>query len=272
LASDLLAKAIKIRIDRSGILPERLVKSSGEVAHIGRVLSVMENCFERLREILRRSKISDGETLMFQGTELTSEFARREIENFCYANGCLAENTIVSCGDQSADPHCRGYGPIRANRFIVIDLFPFDRSSGYYGDITRTFLRGVPTPSQENMYETVKAAQEMARGKLKSGVCCSSLMADTLKFFASKNYETDRAAAIPRGMFHSLGHGFGLEVHEEPFISNNATTLEVGNVVTLEPGLYIPELGGVRIEDNFLITDGGFTNSSEKICCDWVIN
>ncbi|MDR2436224.1 MAG: Xaa-Pro peptidase family protein [Puniceicoccales bacterium] len=272
LASELLAKGLKIKMARGDILPERLIKSSDEIGCIEKVVLVVENCFERAREILRQSKISADGTLRFHNGELTSEFVRGEIENFCYANGCLAENTIVSCGYQSADPHCQGHGPIHANQFIVIDLFPFDRSSGYYADITRTFLRGTPTSPQEDMYGTVKAAQKMAREKLKSGIRCSDLMENTLKFFASKNYKTDRVAAVPCGMFHSLGHGFGLEIHEEPRISSGATVLEAGNVITLEPGLYYPEIGGVRIEDDFLITGEGSANLSEKICHDWVIN
>ncbi|MDR2721128.1 MAG: Xaa-Pro peptidase family protein [Puniceicoccales bacterium] len=272
LASDLLAKGLKIKIDRSNILPERLIKSSDEVDRMKKVLLVVKGCFERTREILRQSKVSENGILKFRNAELTSEFVRREIEDFCYTNGCLTENTIVSCGYQSADPHCQGHGPIHANQLIIIDLFPFDRSSGYYADITRTFLHGTPTAAQENMYETVKVAQEMACKRLKNGVRCSDLMESILKFFASKGYKTDRAATTPHGMFHSLGHGFGLEIHEEPYISNGAAVLKTGNVITIEPGLYYPKIGGVRIEDDFLITDECSINLSENICHDWVIN
>jgi Xaa-Pro aminopeptidase len=151
---------LKIKIAGSDILPEHLIKSSDEIDCIEKVVLAVENCFEHIREILCQSKISEDETLRFHNEALTSEFMRGEIENFCYANGYLAENTRVSCGCQSADPHCRGRGPIHTNQFIVIDLFPFDRSSGYYADITHTFLRGTPTSPQENMYEKVKAAQK----------------------------------------------------------------------------------------------------------------
>ncbi|MDR3274383.1 MAG: M24 family metallopeptidase [Puniceicoccales bacterium] len=272
LASDLLANGFKIRTDPRNVLAERLIKSRREIECIGKVLRVVKGCFERVREILRQSKIGENGVLRFRNGELTSEFMREDIENFCYANGCLAENTIVSCGRQSAEPHCQGHGPICANQFIVMDLFPFDKTSGYYADITRTFLRGIPTEAQANMYETVKVTQEMAHEKLRAGIRCSKLMGDTLKFFESKGYKTDRAASIPCGMFHSLGHGFGLEIHEEPYVSNNTTLLKERNVVTLEPGLYYPEIGGVRIEDDFLITDKSSIKLSAEIAYDWVID
>ncbi|MDR0595722.1 MAG: membrane protein insertion efficiency factor YidD [Puniceicoccales bacterium] len=272
LGFDLSVKGFKLIIDPHDTLAERSIKSEHEVKCIGEVLSVINGCFKEVRKILHQSKIGKRGILEFQGSELTSGFIRGEIEKYCYSNGCLAENTIVACGCQSADPHCQGYGPIRANEFIVIDLFPFHRTSGYYGDITRTFLRGIPTEAQINMYESVKAAQEMAHRDLKHGVTCSGLMGNTLKFLESKNYKTDKAASIPYGMFHSLGHGFGLEIHEEPFISDNETVLKSGNVITLEPGLYYPETGGVRIEDNFLIADEGCEKLSEQISYDWVVN
>ncbi|MDR1256006.1 MAG: Xaa-Pro peptidase family protein [Puniceicoccales bacterium] len=272
LASNLQVLGFGIKVEHDTILAECLIKSAHELSCIKKVLAVVGGCFERVRETLRRSKIGENGILKFQGVELTSEFIRADIENFCYANGCLAENTILACGRQSASPHCQGWGPICANQFIVMDLFPFDRASGYYADITRTFLRGTPTDAQADMYEAVKVAQEAAHKQLKAGIHCEKLMGDTLKFFTSKNYGTDETAPVPYGMFHSLGHGFGLSVHEEPYISNCATTLRAGNVVTLEPGLYYPEIGGVRIEDDFAVTDRGSIKLSAPIPQDWVIN
>jgi Xaa-Pro aminopeptidase len=133
-------------------------------------------------------------------------------------------------------------------------------------------VRGEPTDAQVKMHETVKHSQEIAYEKLKNGVLCSSLMCETLEYFESNGYKTDRCAKIPYGMFHSLGHGLGLEIHEAPRISDNAESVISGNVVTLEPGLYYPEIGGVRIEDDFLVTDGAAVKLSDEIPDDWIIN
>jgi Xaa-Pro aminopeptidase len=272
LALELSAMGFEIIPKNGPILPERSVKSKREIAAIKKSIAVVKACLENVREILRLSNIAKDGTLTFRDKKLTSEFLREEIENFCYLNGCLAEKTIVACGNQSADPHCQGHGPIYANQFIVIDLFPFDRESGYYADITRTFVRDRPTDAQVTMYETVKTSQEMVYKKLKNGVRCSVLMREILKYFESRGYKTSRNAKVPCGMFHSLGHGVGLEIHELPRISNNSNTLKTGNVITIEPGLYYPEIGGVRVEDDFLIASDKAIKLSSEIPCDWVIS
>jgi Xaa-Pro aminopeptidase len=271
LASNLLANGFRLSITDGRILATRLVKSDGEIECIKKSLGVVKACIDHVRELLRQANVTNGGTLKLRGRELTSEFLRAVIENFCYANGCLAEDTILSCWHQSADPHCRGYGPIYANQFIVMDLFPFDRDSGYYADVTRTFIRGEPNEAQRKMHGAVKSAQEMAQKKLKPGVSCADLLAGVLEFFRNCGYETDRRAQVPHGMFHSLGHGFGLEIHEDPVLAGGEKILGKGNAVTLEPGLYYTEIGGVRIEDDFLLTDSGAIKLSAAIADDWII-
>jgi Xaa-Pro aminopeptidase len=272
LASKLIAMGFKIIADDGQILSERLVKSEWEISCIKKIIALADMGLAHGREILRLSSIAERGILMFKGSKLTSEFLREEIEKFCYLNGGLAEGTIVACGDQAIDPHCQGYGPLYANQLIVIDLFPLGRTSGYYADITRTFVRGNPTKAQVEMYETVKISQELAHKKLKNGASCSKLTREVSEYFESKGYKTDRKAKVPYGILHSLGHGFGLEIHEAPHISNNSNVLKTGNIITLEPGLYYPEIGGVRLEDDFLIADDGVMKLSDEIPYDWIIN
>lgn len=272
LAFDLKELGHQLKIRESTILEERLKKSNHEITEIKYTLNVVKNCFEYIQSILKQSKVSLNGELYFQDTILTSEYLRNLIENFCYKNNTLAENTIVSCGKQSADPHCQGFGPLYANEFIVIDLFPYNRSSGYYSDITRTFIKGSPSDAQIKMYNTVKQAQDITYKNLQPNAPCSSLMPKVLTFFDSQGYSTNHTADIPYGMFHSLGHGFGLDVHEPPNLSHNHLILYPGSVVTLEPGLYYQEVGGIRIEDDFLIIEKGALKLSSDITYDWIID
>ncbi len=272
LAQKLIKLGYSIDTYQQNILPERTIKSLEEIQNIKKVLEVINLCFEYIQDIISKSKISKSNELYIDNTLLTSEFLRHEIENFCYKHNLISNNTIASCGKQSAYPHCQGNGLIYSNEFTVIDIFPYDRESGYYADITRTFLKGSASNKQIKMYNTVKNSQDLAYKALKPGITCQELMANTLDFFEKEGYKTDKAADIPYGMFHSLGHGFGLDIHEPPTLSNNINTLQNGNIITLEPGLYYPEIGGVRIEDDFLITNTGAVKLSDNIPYNWVIN
>ncbi len=272
LADELINLGYTIKPSQFDILPERSTKSDDEIKNIQNVLFSISECFQYIRDIIAQSNITKTGELFFKNTPVTSEYLRNEIENFCYQHKLIANNTIISCGKQSADPHCQGYGPIYANEFIVIDLFPYDRVSGYYADITRTFLKGQASAQQVKMYNTVKHAQKLSEKQLIPGTKTKDLMKNVLKFFQEQGYFTNRSAHVPYGMFHSLGHSFGLDIHEQPTLSNNEYILQTGNVITLEPGLYYPNIGGVRIEDDFWITDTQAINLSKHIENNWIID
>ena len=266
-AYELMKMGYSIKPTEFDTLPEREIKTETEVNLIKGVLSSVKDCFEFVRNILSEASVTNKGELFYENSVLTSEFLRNKIEQFCYQRQLIAEGTIVSCGEQSANPHCQGYGPIFANQFIVIDLFPYEKSSGYYADITRTFLKGQPSAQQKKMYNTVRHAQQMC--SLSPGTNTRSLMNSTLKFLEENGYHTDRKT--PCGMFHSLGHGFGLNIHEFPTLSDKEYFLKSGAVVTLEPGLYYPKIGGVRIEDDFLITNIDTEKLSNNIPYDWIV-
>lgn len=272
IASELIKRGYSLQPSSFSILPERVLKSDTEVAIIGHILVSVGKCFEHIRTILADSDVSKSGQLVHNGSVLTSEYLRSAIEQFCYHHGLISDGTIVACGKQSSDPHCQGFGPIYANEFIVIDLFPYEKSSGYYADITRTFLKGRPSGEQTKMYNTVRDVQKLCADRLIPGADAQKLMAMVLTFFENEGYHTDRSAQVPYGMFHSLGHGFGLDIHEYPSLSNKKYILCPQNVITLEPGLYYPNIGGVRIEDDFLVTESQAAKLSDKIGYDWIID
>jgi Xaa-Pro aminopeptidase len=167
----------------------------------------------------------------------------------------LPANTIVAGGDQACDPHERGHGPLFANSLIILDIFPRDAASGYFGDMTRTVVRGRASEKQRDLWETVRTGQEMALKKMKPGVDGLKLHNEIKKLFADRGYPTEVRNGRQVGFFHGTGHGLGLEIHEYPRFQK--TVFKKGQVLTVEPGLYYPGLGGVRLEDVAVLTDTG---------------
>jgi Xaa-Pro aminopeptidase len=167
-----------------------------------------------------------------------------------------ADDTIIAGGAQACDPHQRGEGPLKTGEFIVCDIFPKSLESGFWGDMTRTFFHGALRPEQRKQYAAVQAAHDAVIAALRAGVSGAAmhkLAADTMR--AAGFEDGENADGTARGFIHSTGHGVGLEIHEEPRLSPSGGVLRAGMVVTVEPGLYYPELGGVRIEDTVAVRE-----------------
>jgi Xaa-Pro aminopeptidase len=193
--------------------------------------------------------------LEWSGAVLTSEILRAEIDTAVLRAGGLPANTIVAGGDQACDPHERGHGPLKANSLIIIDIFPRSAASGYYGDLTRTVVRGRASDAQRRLWETVNAGQALALRKMKPGVDGLKLHLEVKQFFTDQGFPTEVRDGKQTGFFHGTGHGLGLEIHEHPRFQK--TSFKVGQVLTVEPGLYYPGLGGTRTEDVVAITKKG---------------
>jgi Xaa-Pro aminopeptidase len=205
--------------------------------------------------VLRGSKIGRGRALRWNGRALTSEIVRAEAEAAVLRAGGIPDGTIVAGGSQACDPHERGHGPLRGHELIILDLFPRDARSGFYGDLTRTVVRGCATEAQRRLWETVRGAQRMAIGRIKPRVKGASVHRAVQEFFAARGYATEKKGGRWTGFFHGTGHGLGLDLHEEPRLA--ATTFRVGQVFTVEPGLYYPGVGGARHEDVVAVTRTG---------------
>jgi Xaa-Pro aminopeptidase len=187
---------------------------------------------------------------------LTSEKLRFAIESAIMAEGGHAGgSTIVAGGDQACDPHQRGFGPLRPDELIIIDIFPRVAATGYFGDMTRTYLRGRATDAQRKLVATVREAQLAALAEIRAGVDGRTVHQTVVAVFDSAGFETKRTKTGSVGFFHGTGHGLGLAVHEMPRMSGAVSMeLKQGTVVTVEPGLYYPGLGGCRIEDVVQVT------------------
>jgi len=257
LLEQLRALGLILHVAPGLILPEREIKTPREATAIRAGNRVATAGFLAAEALLHRAKIS-GRKLLLDGKPLTSERVRLAIEIACLEAGGLALDTIVAGGDQACDPHCRGTGQLRAHELIIIDIFPRHTATGYHGDMTRTYLKGRATAEQRALVEAVAAAQKAARKVLRAGVISSAVHAECVNIFTKRGYETKRTPSGAIGFFHGTGHGLGLAVHEAPRVSAPVNEpLKLGAVVTIEPGLYYPGLGGCRIEDVAWLTATG---------------
>jgi Xaa-Pro aminopeptidase len=256
LANGLAKEGITV-VPISGLFwSEREFKAEEELQLIRRAIRITEVGLARAMEVLKAAEIKAGKRLVWAGTTLTSEKLRAEIESAILHAGGTPTGTIVAGGDQACDPHERGSGPLKADSLIILDVFPRDARSGYYGDLTRTVVRGKANEAQRALWWTVSDAQKLAVQKIQPGGSGAALQKEIIEYFQQKGYPAEIRDGRWVGFFHGLGHGFGLEIHEPPRIAKAA--FKRGQVLTVEPGLYYPGVGGVRIEDDGVLTENGF--------------
>jgi Xaa-Pro aminopeptidase len=173
------------------------------------------------------------------------------------ADGFLPSHTICAPGDQAVDPHEEGHGPIRANQPVVMDIFPRSEKTGYFGDLTRTVVRGRASFALHELYAIVHEGVRLGHRMLRPGVEGMKIHRAIQDLFERQGYRTGLRGGRMQGFFHGTGHGLGLEIHEAPSIGKRPCVMRAGHVVTVEPGLYYLGLGGVRIEDVALVTANG---------------
>jgi Xaa-Pro aminopeptidase len=239
------------------LFPEREIKSAREIEAIRHGNRGSAAGFAAAERVLRASR-NRGGRLYYRGEVLTSERLKVAIEIACLEAGTCSMNTIAAGGNQACDPHHRGSGPLRANELIIVDIFPRVIDSGYYGDMTRTFLRGRASDAQRALVAAVREAQVAALGAIRTGANGRDVHGKVTEVFAARGYKTRRTPRGWVGFFHGTGHGLGLDVHEPGRMSGTVDyTLKKGSVLTVEPGLYYPGLGGCRFEDVVQVTDRG---------------
>jgi Xaa-Pro aminopeptidase len=213
--------------------------------------------------LLESASVVEG-VLHRDGDPLTSEAVRREIELTLVREGCALDESIVACGADAADPHDRGSGPLRADEPVVVDIFPRDTETRYHADMTRTFVKGTPTETLREWFDLTDEARKAALDAVGPGVTGGAVHDAACDVYEDAGLPTLRSDPdAETGFIHSTGHGVGLDVHELPRIAPDGSELEPGNVITIEPGLYDPDVGGVRIEDLVVVTEDGYENLTE---------
>jgi Xaa-Pro aminopeptidase len=249
---------VAVTVARDALFPERAVKSAAELRRLRESQQAAVLAMRAAQALIQSADAGRDGRLESRRTVLTAEAVRETIARTLLAHDCFCRDTIVAGGDDGADPHEQGSGPLREGEPIVIDIFPQHNRHGYWGDLTRTVLRGKASPALRKLYQAVRAAQNAALSHVKPGVKCATVHNAAVEEFARRGYTTRIVDGRPEGFIHSTGHGVGLSVHEAPSVGPTDTRLRSGHVVTIEPGLYYPGLGGVRIEDTVAVTPTGW--------------
>jgi Xaa-Pro aminopeptidase len=254
-ANEIKRNGIALETSNGLFWPAREKKTAEEIRLLERALRMTETGMKRGMEILKASKPGTGKKLKWSGKTLTSEILRAEIDSAILRAGGVPTNTIVAGGDQACDPHERGFGPLRADGLIILDIFPRDGKTGYWGDMTRTVVRGRASEQQRKLWEAVKAGQTLALKRIKAGVDGMSIHQAITELFERRGFPTEVRNGRRVGFFHGTGHGLGLEIHEYPRLQK--VVLKAGQCLTVEPGLYYPGIGGARIEDVVIVEKTG---------------
>lgn len=267
LADALRGKGVQLDI-ADGLEGRRRAKRDDEIVALEMSQRATEEAWTLGVDAIARSAPGPDGVLVLDGAPLTAERVRAIVESALLERGCLAESTIIAPGPQAADPHMIGSGPIHASEAVVMDIFPQHKESRYWADMTRTVSKGTPSPEIVRMYEVVRHAQDAGIAALRPGITGQEVHELVQDIVFAAGYDTlrpgqkhDATDPVTRGFIHGTGHGVGLEIHEAPRVGRGGTSpLAVGDVVTVEPGIYDPAIGGVRLEDMLVITANGSRN------------
>ena len=267
LADLLRADGVELTVDASFFDGRRRVKTEAELAGMRRAQRAAEAGMDTVRGLLRRAT-QNGDGLRLDGEPLTVERVKSEMSQTFAAHGTSADDFIVAPGPQGAVGHDMGSGPIRAGVPIVVDIWPRDNESFIFCDMTRTFVVGDVPDEVREWHRLCKEALDRAISEIKDGADGRAIFDGTCEIFEAAGEPTQRTKeqgkALSNGFFHGLGHGVGLEVHEEPGLGfASKLPLAAGDVVTVEPGCYRQGYGGVRLEDLVLVTRDGAENLTD---------
>ncbi|HLM37908.1 MAG TPA: Xaa-Pro peptidase family protein [Gaiellaceae bacterium] len=260
LGDHLRANGIEVSADREQFVSRRRVKTEAELAGIRRAQRAAEAGMTAARDLLRRAERDNG-SLVLDGETLTCERVKLAVEQAFMANGAFADEFIVSHGAQTAVGHDMGSGAISPDEPVCLDLFPRDRDSGCFADMTRTFVVGEPSEELREFHTLCREALDRSVAAVEPGIAGSELNRICCEVFEEHGFPTllskQPGEVLKDGFYHSLGHGVGLEVHEQPTLGRGPGELVAGDVIAVEPGLYRNGYGGCRLEDIVLVTENG---------------
>ncbi len=275
LADHLRGAGVLLTPEGAVFAERRRRKSSEEMAGIRRAADAAVSAMQAAAGMLRGAETRDG-ALWWEGELLTSEAVRGRIRDVCGRAGAPAPGDIMgkAMGLNPPIGHDPGFGPLPANTPILIDLWPRDEQSGCWADMTRSFVRGDISPQLAALHTLVLEAHQPSCEAVKPGVGSDELYDIACRTFENAGHRTGRTKkpgeTLREGFYHGLGHSVGLEVHEAPSLGRSgAAPLVVGDVIAIEPGTVVPPLGGIRVEDLLIGSDGGSENLTGGFPTTW---
>jgi len=251
-----------ITAQQGSLFPQRAIKKDFEIKQLARAERLTKQAMMQAENFLATCSIGDDNILRHpeHHKKVKAKDVRASIETFLIGHGAMPAHTIVACGHEGADPHNIGSGFIRAHQPIIIDIFPRLLDSGYWGDMTRSYVKGKAPNHIKKMYNTVRQGQQIGLDMVQDGAHGQHIHQSILSYFESQGFKTGIQRSKQTGFFHGTGHGVGLDIHESPRISVRDNILKTHQVVTVEPGLYYPKIGGIRLEDMVVVLKDGCRN------------
>ncbi len=265
IADHLRDKGISLEVDRAAWLARRRSKTPWEIEGIERAQRAADTAMLTAARMLKEAQRTSEGTLRFEGEILTAELIRESMEAELLNQGTESKQILIQSADAWAAVHALGSGPILPDQSCIIDCFPRDLATGMWSDMTRTFVPGKPSEELRGLHAHVRKALDVAFDSLVPGG--KEAFERVSDYFNNEGFPTQlhfEGEGFPKeGFMHSLGHGVGLEVHEKPNMGRRSEELVVGDVIAVEPGLYFKGIGGVRLEDTVLVTEGGITHLTD---------
>lgn len=245
-------------LEENPINQARMVKTEEELEKMRSIQKKTESAIQEVKNVLKNSKIGKNDKLYWKGEELTSGILRNVIRN-SISDADFPIQTIAASGKTTGNPHKVGKGPIEAHKPIIVDIFP-KGEHGYFGDMTRTFVKGDVPEKIQKMHSACIEALENALDKIEAGLNAEEVHRTALETVKSQGFDEQEEH---KGYFQTTGHSLGLDVHEPPRLTKDSINLQENMVITVEPGLYYPKEGGVRTEDMIRVTEGGYENFND---------
>ena len=260
VADHLRSSGIEVTVDAAAWAERRRRKTPAELEGSERAQRAAEIAMLTAARMLREAEPTGDGRLRFEGEILTAELVREAMSAMLSQQGADSDEIVVQSGDACLKGHDLGSGPLLPDESCIIDVFPRDRATGAFSDMTRTFVPGSPSDELVKLHDHCREALNLALDACRPGT--DDLYQRVANWFNSKGHPSQLHPSDPpinnQGFFHALGHGVGLEVHERPFLGRRCEALVPGDVIAVEPGLYYEGVGGVRLEDTITITDDGF--------------
>lgn len=258
----LRAAGVELRCDPDLGVLERRSKSPREVDALRIAQRGTEDCVRFVCELIARAAPGRSGVLQHKGAPLTADALRAEANAFLLKHGfepCL--NMIIAPGKEGGDCHNRGAGPIRTGEPVIVDIFPMHIETRFYGDCTRSVVHGQIPPGIARMHDATVESKRAAVEATRTGATGDAVHKAACAVMTRRGYglglPTSSTPPDEIRFVHGTGHGIGLALKEPPLLDTGAPALVEGDCVTIEPGLYAPAIGGVRVEDMYIVRAGG---------------